>query len=71
MSSFAVKYPRVAHWGHKVSHAKNRTNRGFKYNLQVVTVIDDSGKKVRMKVPAKIIRTLKRAGVTTHFKKSS
>lgn len=62
MSSFAVKYPRVAHLGHRVSHAKNRSNRPFKYNLQTVTVKSDDGKKVRMKVPAKMIRTLKKHG---------
>lgn len=63
MTSFAVKYPRVASHGHKVSHAKNRSNRTFKYNLQTVTVKDETGKKVKMKVPARIIRTMKKHGL--------
>ena len=67
MSSFAVKYPQVASIGHSVSHAKNRHSRAFKYNLQTVTVIED-GKKVRMRLPAKMVKTLKKAGVTTHYK---
>ncbi len=65
--SFAFKYPQVAHIGNTVSHAKNRRKRGFKYNLQTVTVVAD-GKKIRLRVPAKIIRILKKQGVTTHFK---
>lgn len=60
MSSFTFKYPKVASYGHTVSHAKNRRNRTFKYNLQTVTLKDEAGKKVKMKVPAKLIRTLKK-----------
>ena len=60
MASFAVKYPRVASHGHTVSHAKNRRNRTFKYNLHTVTVVDEKGKKVKMRVPAKMIRTMKK-----------
>lgn len=64
MTSFSVKYPQVASFGHTVSHAKNRKNRAFKYNLQTATIVDSkSGKKVKMKVPAKMIRTLKKHGV--------
>jgi len=55
--------------GHTVSHAKNRASRGFKYNLHTVTVVVD-GLKKRLKVPARMIRTLKRAGITTHYKKA-
>jgi ribosomal protein L28 len=60
MSSFVVKFPQVVSRGHTVSHAKNRRNRTYKYNLQTVTVKDEQGQKVRMKVPARMIRTLKR-----------
>ncbi|MBP9819638.1 hypothetical protein KBC79_02760 [Candidatus Woesebacteria bacterium] len=67
MSSFALKYPRIASIGHKVSHAKNRSSRAFKYNLHTVTVMAD-GKKQRMRVPTKVLRMLKKSGVTTHFK---
>ena len=69
MSSFAVKYPRVAHIGNVVSHAKNRRKHAFKYNLHTVTVMVE-GKKQRMRVPARVIRQLRRAGVTTHYKKA-
>ncbi len=66
MASFSFKFPRTAHIGHNVSHAKNRTKRAFKYNLHTVTVMID-GQKQRMKVPTKILRMLKKSGKTTHF----
>lgn len=68
MAKFTLKYPRVAHVGNKVSHAKNRSKRGFKYNLHNVTVIID-GVKQRMRVPTKVLRQLKKQGLTTHWKK--
>ncbi len=67
MASFTFKFPSTAHIGNNVSHAKNRTKRAFRYNLHTVTVIVD-GKKQRMKVPTKMLRMLKRSGVTTHYK---
>ena len=66
MASFSFKFPRTAHIGHNVSHAKNRTKRAFKYNLHTVTVMID-GQKQQMKVPTKILRMLKKSGKTTHF----
>ena len=69
MSTYAIKYPNVASYGHRVSHAKNRSSRTFKYNLKTVTVLDENGKKARLKVPAKVLKTLKKSGVTTHWKK--
>lgn len=69
MASFDMKYPSIAHFGNKVSHAKNRTSRVFRRNLHTVTVIVD-GKKKRMRVPTKVLRLMKKAGVTTHWKKS-
>jgi len=68
MSSFAFKHKSVAHIGNKVSHAKNRSKRAFKYNLHTVTVVVD-GIKQKMRVPTKILRSLKKAGITTHWKK--
>lgn len=68
MAKFAIKYPKVSHIGNRVSHAKNRTKHAFKRNLHTVTVIIE-GKKQRMKVPTKILRQLKKSGITTHFKK--
>jgi len=70
MSSYSFKYPASAHIGNNVSHAKNRTKRRFKYNLHTVTVVMD-GVKQRMKVPTKVLRQLKKAGVTTHYQNVS
>lgn len=67
MKSFSFKFPRVSHIGNKVSHAKNRVRRGFKYNLHTVTVVVDGVKK-KMRVPTKMLRMLKKSGVTTHYK---
>lgn len=66
--SYAFKYPVKASTGNKVSHAKNRSKRTYKYNLQTVTVVVD-GVKQRLKVPARVLKMLKKSGVTTHFKK--
>ncbi len=63
MTSFAVKFPQVASYGHTVSHAKNRKCRTFKYNLQTVTLTDNDGKKMKMRVPARLIRTMKKHGI--------
>lgn len=68
MASFAFKHKLTAHIGNKVSHAKNRSKRPFKYNLHTVTVVID-GKKQRMRVPTKVLRMLKKSGITTHWKK--
>ena len=66
MASFKMKYPSVAHIGHRVSHAKNRTKRAFKRNLHTVTVMVD-GQKQRMRVPTKVLRVMKKAGITTDW----
>lgn len=66
--SFAFKYPSKASTGNKVSHAKNRSKRAYRYNLHTVTVVMD-GVKQRLKVPARVLKMLKKSGVTTHFKK--
>ncbi|HEX9817971.1 MAG TPA: L28 family ribosomal protein [Patescibacteria group bacterium] len=67
MKSFDFKFPRVAHIGNTVSHAKNRKSRAFKYNLHTVTMMVD-GKKSRLRVPTKVLRMLKKSGLTTHHK---
>lgn len=67
MASFDFKYPKIAHIGNKVSHAKNRSKRGFGYNLHTVTIMAN-GKKKRLRVPTKLLRMLKKAGLTTHYK---
>jgi ribosomal protein L28 len=68
MASFKMKYPSIAHFGNKVSHAKNRSSRAFKRNLHTVTVMVN-GQRERMRVPTKVLRMMKKAGVTTHWKK--
>ena len=68
MKSFDYKFPSVAHIGHKVSHAKNRTKRSFKRNLHTVTLLVD-GERKRYKVPTKVLRLFKKQGITTHWQK--
>jgi ribosomal protein L28 len=68
--SYVMKYPTVSHIGNRVSHAKNRTKHAFKYNLHTVTTIID-GVKQRLRVPTRVLRELKKAGVTTHYKKKA
>ncbi|GIK83440.1 MAG: hypothetical protein BroJett025_00620 [Patescibacteria group bacterium] len=68
MSSFAFKHKSTAHVGHNVSHAKNKTKRKFRYNLHTVTVVVD-GIKQKMRVPSRVLKTLKQSGLTTHWRK--
>lgn len=49
-------------FGHNVSHSKRRTQKVWKPNLQTKRVVID-GKKVKMKVSAAGIRTLKKQGL--------
>ncbi|MFZ5377033.1 MAG: large ribosomal subunit protein bL28 [Patescibacteria group bacterium] len=67
MKGFAFKFPLVASIGHRVSHAKNRHSRAFKYNLHTVTIVV-GGEKKRLRVPTKILKMLKKSGITTHHK---
>ncbi len=68
MSSFAFKHRSTAHIGNKVSHAKNRSKRPFKFNLHTVTVLIE-GQKRKMRVPSGVLKMLKKSGMTTHWKK--
>lgn len=54
--------------GHRVSHAKNRTKHPFRANLHRATIVVDGVKK-KVLVPTKILRMLKKSGMTTHFQK--
>jgi ribosomal protein L28 len=65
--AYQLKYPTVAHIGNRVSHAKNRTKHAFKYNLHTVTMIVD-GVRQRLRVPTRVLRQLKKAGLTTHYR---
>ncbi len=63
-------YSKIASFGHNVSHAKNRTRRGFKYNLHSVTILVN-GLKKKVQVPTRVLKQLKKLGITTHFKKAA
>lgn len=43
--------------GHRVSHAKNRTNHAFKPNIQKKRIVVD-GRSMRVKLCTKCIKTL-------------
>lgn len=49
-------------YGHNVSFSQRKTNKVWKPNLQNKTVMVD-GKKVKLKVSAQAIRTLKKKGL--------
>lgn len=65
--AYNLKYPKVSHFGNRVSHAKNRTKHAFKYNLHTVTMVID-GVKQRLRVPTRVLRQLKKTGLTTHYR---
>ena len=66
MPKYAIKFPKVASIGHRVSHAKNRTKHAFKRNLHRATILVD-GQKQKVLVPTKMLRMLKKQGLTTHW----
>jgi len=68
MAQFIYKRSRTSHTGNKVSHAKNRSKRKFKYNLHNATIVNPDGSKSRVRVTTKELRALKKAGLTTHWK---
>jgi ribosomal protein L28 len=71
MAKFSIKYKRVGHIGNNVSHAKNRTKKAFLRNLHKATIIAADGVKRRVLVPTKILRMLRKQGLTTHWKGTS
>ncbi len=52
-------------FGHNVPFSQKKTNKVWKPNLQMKTIVVD-GKKVRMKLSTQDIRTLKKQGVLTN-----
>ncbi len=46
---------RGAQYGHKVSHAKNRTNRRFDLNIQKATIMD-AGKSKKVSICTRCLR---------------
>lgn len=67
MASYFIKFPKVGAIGNRVSHAKNRTKHAFKLNLHKATIVVD-GVKRKVMVPTKVLRQLKKEGLTTHYK---
>jgi large subunit ribosomal protein L28 len=56
--------------GHRVSHAKNKTNHVFKANIQTKRIFVPSlGKTVKIKVSANILRTIDKLGFEGALKK--
>ena len=54
--------------GNNVSHAKNRTKRRFKPNLQNITFVSEVlGQKFQMKVAVSTIRTVEKKGGLDEF----
>lgn len=55
-------------FGHKVSHANNKTNRRFMPNLQNVSFLSDTlGIPVQVRVSANAIRTVEKNGGIDNF----
>ena len=58
--------------GNNVSHAKNRTKRRFKPNLQNITFVSEAlGQKFQLKVAVSTIRTVEKKGGLDEFLKSA
>ena len=49
--------------GHNVSHANNKTKRGFRPNLQVISLASDAlGQTYKLKISMSALRTVDRSG---------
>lgn len=54
--------------GNRVSHANNRTKTKNEINLQTKTVFDpESGKKIKLRLAARTIKTLDKVGGLTKY----
>lgn len=47
--------------GHNVSHSQRHTKRRWLPNLVPVTLLDEKGRKVRLRISAKALRTLNKS----------
>jgi len=57
--------------GNKVSHANNKTKRKFYPNLQTKRFfVPEEGKWIRLKVSAKVIKTINSKGITKVLKEA-
>ncbi|MBI4091880.1 MAG: 50S ribosomal protein L28 [Candidatus Levybacteria bacterium] len=57
-------------WGHRVSHAKNRSNRAFMPNIQRKRILVD-GRFVRMKLCTNCLKTLRKIKKSKASKEST
>lgn len=57
-------------FGNNVSFSKRRTRKVWSPNLQVKTIVVD-GRKIKVKMSTKAIRTLKKKGIINTTKKQS
>ena len=69
--SHACKISKVSRqYGHRVSHANNKTKHVFRANLQTRRIYIPTAKKyVRIKVSTRIIRTIDKIGIEATLKK--
>ena len=59
-------------FGHRVSHANNKTKHAFLPNLQEKKVfIPELGKSVRLKVSTRMIRSFDKLGVSETLRKNN
>lgn len=57
-------------FGHRVSHAKNKTKHTFNPNLQVKRVfVAEENRYVRVRVSTRILRTIDKIGLAATLKK--
>lgn len=57
-------------FGHRVSHANNKTNHTFKPNLQTKRIfVPEEGRYIRLRVSTRIIRTIDKIGFAETLKK--
>lgn len=59
-------------FGHRVSHANNKSKHAFLPNLQVKKIfVPELGKAIRMKVSTRMIRSFDKIGVTETLRKNN
>lgn len=59
-------------FGHRVSHANNKSKHTFLPNLQVKKIfIPELGKSIRLKVSTRMIRSFDKLGVTETLRKNN
>lgn len=70
MSRRCVISGKQSQFGHRVSHAKNRTKHRFKPNLQNRKVfIPELGRSVKLYISTRVSRTIDKLGIEETLKK--